>query len=482
MKRFLIFLLLALSLSGAMGALSPPVLNPQGAATKIIQSVSAAAFTNMILNSAYGDLIIVPPGTYVIPAMTNMARPGVNWFFYPGAQVISMGGSSWIADGATASGTTNSIWGHGEFVISNNVPFCTVDTWSPTKIYIECKSIWHADTNHSSELFTHNVGRLTVRAAEFLRHEGYDIYVYDGLWQDAANFFVDISASEWIAAENALEIPGPIDAPGRAVFTGSTFRKLTNTVAATSSEFMLLSGHVVVRAGTINLATNAIIQGTTDAATDGTRPRIEADTIFALSGSPSFALTIGGVHIVGARMIGAPNIDPILLNSRNVTLENCEIINGTGSTNCIRAVSALSATVIGALRVSNSGTNGVHDFVAVNGGPIIGQPYTNNYAGTNVFWNSGGHTDQVLDATNAMLLVVTNATTLESGKTGRLVMINNKATNMNVAISAAGLRLFGVGGQLATSTSFTVTNGRTSIVTYERIGTNNTLIVSQQQN
>lgn len=104
-------------------------------------------------------------------------------------------------------------------------------------------------------------------------------------------------------------------------------------------------------------------------------------------------------------------------------------------------------------------------------------PITNNYAGTNVVINLSHRETQVVDATNSMLLIWTNSAgfAAQSGKQVRVTLINNKATNMNVAHTAANLRLFG-------QHSGTVTNGRTLVFEVEVVGTNYNITAIQQQN
>lgn len=463
-----IFLTLLLSVVcglGAAGTAFVAPVAPFGANTKI--ATSANQFTNAVINATSGTLIVVPV-PLVIPAMTNLWKNGVHYFFYPGAGLTSMNGATdgWFDD--TDSARTSIVSGAGSFVMSNNVPFANLISPS-SYLGVQCDSIWKANTNHTVGVFNHGAGRLVVHAHKELRSEGYDIYINSLGTLIDPDCYASIFADKWFAAEDAIEISNPIETPGQAFFRGTLFEKLTNTTAATSSEFMLLNGHVVVEADTINLNTNAMLQGGN--AADGTYPLIDARIITARSDSKvPITSTVGGLlRIRGARIIGPTAVDPIFA-AQQIYLEDCEIVSGASATNSIRGSSGVSVEVVGSLKIDKP----VHHFIAVNG-PTTGLVYTNSYDAANVFVNIGGNSHQALVATNSFTLIPTNSTGLATGKTIRFDVINNQSTGVVVTV-VANCKLQGQGH--INSTSFSITNSRHANLFITAVGTNRIVTVS----
>lgn len=470
----LIFLLLMAGLS-AFGAISPGV-PPFSAAFKSVRTVQQ--FTNAVNGADPNDWIVIEPGTYYFPSPTlNLSLPHVGYYAHPGVTIV-------IGDGTAATGNpfgysaaaTNWFFGYADFIISNRTQLVSMSE-PGALLYLECNSIWRKGTNMAVGIFEHDGGSLWVKWWDFCRTDPYDIYV--NLFGNAvdANMFVRLEGPRWLWGDSMAEV-GHFTTTGNATFIGEYAEQIPFGHVPSGGTFAgsFFGDGSVLRFDTIILGTNGVLSGIT---AGGTIPIFDVRQVkSAAAGRFSMFDPVSGMsgRWLNTTFTGPTGFDPLLfLSTDTPVLENCRIISGASATNSIRADGAMGVTVVGSLTLDKP----VHNFIAVNG-DALGFVHTNSYTGTNVFWNVGGHTRQFLDATNAMLLVVTNSAALLSGKVGQLTIVNNKATNMNVAISAAGLRV--LGGPLATAVSFTVTNGRAASVSYGKLGTNNMLTVSQQQN
>lgn len=99
-------------ISGFAPAGQAIVQKPDGSAT------AYATLTAAKTAAASGDIIAVGPGTY---DEANLAKDGVNWYFYPGAIVNSTSGAVgiWDDSAAGANGSVNfRVDGFGEFYLS----------------------------------------------------------------------------------------------------------------------------------------------------------------------------------------------------------------------------------------------------------------------------------------------------------------------------------------------------------------------------
>jgi hypothetical protein len=424
---------------------------------------------------------VIGPGRYYFPNPTlSLARPHVAYYAYPGVTIV-------IGDGTGSTGNpfgyaaaaTNWFTGHADFILSNQTQLVSM-TQAGAYLYLECNSIWRKGTNMGTGIFERDAGKLVALWHDFCRTDPYDIYV--DLFGDAvdADSYVHLEGPNWYWGDSCVEV-GNFSVPGRAKFIGDygeqiPFGHVPPSGGAGSS---FVGNNCVVRFDTLSTGTNGSWGGIgTDSPTTTV---FDVRQMKAASASRFGLFGVGdgmNARWVNTTFTGGAGVDPLHFISGNTPiLENCIVRTGASATNSLRASAAVGVTVVGTLTLDKP----VHDFVAVNG--LVGGVHTNSYTTTNVWWNVGGHTSQVLDATNAMLLAITNAATLESGKASKLLIVNNKDTNMNVAVTAAGRRITGDGLQLnAGVVSFTVTNGRVAVVSYEKIGTNNVLSVAQQQN
>lgn len=332
---------------------------------QLIVATNAPQFTNAILNSVPGDLIVVPPPGFTVPAMTNWCRPGVNYYIFPGAKIISLGGSEWFTGAYDAVGTTNYIGGAGELVASNNT-IMVYQINTNADLTIQCRSMWKDNMAAFNGMIEHSSGKLLVNASEFLRCDGYDIYVASsgdaGLEPGTSNFRVAITADEWIAGDGALECE-EFSNPGGAVFSGRLFRKLAADVTPDHKDFIWLTGHATVNANTISLGTNGWIR--CYAGTDGTKPVINARYVYSDPGSKMPVTTTdatAGVVFKNSTIVGPSTVDAVFAGA-SLTLENSTIVGGVNSTNSIRANSAANVMVMGTLNINKP----LHANVTVRG-------------------------------------------------------------------------------------------------------------------
>jgi hypothetical protein len=297
---------------------------------------------------------------------------------------------------------------------------------------------------------------------DYLRCEGYDIYVdaFGDSFDPNAETYIE--ATEWLATEDIFEISASFSVFGRCILKGNRATRL-KVNGFGSDEFMLFNTGVEANFTTCYLATNATIKGSS-----GT---LRTSYIYCDAGSKA-PLINAGLRIVGQpKIVGATAVDPVVVGGL-LSIEGGVITTGASATNSVsRAGSLATLSIPGGLTVDKP----VHANVLVEGGLIKGPPLTNSYAGTNVFFSVSSHPEQVLLATNAMLIVVTNVSGM-SGKHGRLTIYNNGATNDNIAWSTANVRFMGPDG------SNTVAAAKAIYVDWRTDGTNCLLSTTTQKN
>lgn len=443
--------------------------------------------TNIVGTAVAGTKIwFMGPATYHIPTnTTTWAKPGVDFHFDAGVTMVF--GANGDATGAdfrpiwsdSGAATTNRITGYADFVVSNRFSTLVDYSQGASKIYFECNNASRMATTLEAAVFKQSSCDMRVLVRDTIRNEG-----YDGWWiGTAAGARTWLKAGRIFVADTAIEMDSSFDGDKPGVIEVGVIEKNQNGNG--SFVFMQLHGNINISCGTAYMGTNCTIYyyggvsarpAVLDCKEIWLKSHTSGEYMFNIDGSGG---PIGTFRIQNARIYAPTNsITPFLVWDATLGLENCEVI--ATSDTITTGFGIGSAAIVEARNLKVNKPFG--DGVAVNGGPIIGVA-TNAYDTTNVFWNVGGHEQQFLNATNAMLLIMTNAVGLESGKLGQLMIKNDKATNMNVAISADGRRVFGDALQInAGMVSLTVTNGRTVLLDYQRVGTNNMLTVKQQQN
>lgn len=104
--------------------------------------------------------------------------------------------------------------------------------------------------------------------------------------------------------------------------------------------------------------------------------------------------------------------------------------------------------------------------------------------GTNFIWNVGAAPVQVLDVTNTCLIIITNNSSFNLAQRSKLIIVNNKTTNVGVYFTTAGVRNFGTDRALMASLAAThtsLTNGYSAVLEDEYAGTNHVLTVTHQR-
>lgn len=496
-----ILILLAMALASKSAVVNTPTIKVVAAFGTPIQN--GARLTNILNSAVAGDTLHLTPGIFWIPTNhVTLLKPGVHWYFSPGAElrINTKGDNADVADRpvfTSTAATTNYFMGHGVITTSNRESHIFDLTHTGTKISVEAHRLHIADTNELEGATVCMIGFTGISVdmdVSQLWNENYDI-IWSTVGADAK---LNIKADHMYAMDTAIELGATFAPTNTPVFNiGLIERHRRSTIPG---QLMILGPNVVVNAGAIVLGPAHIQVSPGENSVAGGFPAIincpniikDGVSTLPVPGTEiMIKLTIGGVgfdirsqlRLNNCTLYGPTNNSFPLIDmfGADLDLRNCNLVsrNSGGTTNLIYALDgvgdgtetiAVSGTTVNALIASPTlPVNGFLQFI-----------YTNSFAGTNVTWNLNHHSEQFLNVTNAMLLIPTNSPGLDSGKISRLVMKNDKATNMNVAIAALGLRT--MGGPLATAVSFTVTNGRTAWVECELIGTNKMLRITQQQN
>lgn len=492
MKKIVTLLLLGIALN-AFGQAPAMLRGPfsTNAITRVylfLPTATASEITNAVGVLAGATLKWFTPGDYYTPTNnTSWLKPGVtnNFHFDLGVNFAYGHPSDDQGDANTPRGLFWDSGGAGKLVVSGEGSFTSSNIYGSvlsitqpgTTVEFRALNCVRANTNKFHPVIYHEDGEINGIITKDLENYGYDGYWYNG----TGGGKLRLKVGRIYCADTGIEY---LETPTEWHYIEvDVYEKRVTPHNLPNA--MTLADRVYVKCGIINLHSNGVITGSGFSL----EPSIlEARHIFCDTNSNQPLFYLAPIRVVGANLVGSMLTNTIMSSdlaapaSQGMTLENCTIdIPNMPATNYVinsGSGGAEPISIVGTFKIKKGR---IDHLVALNG-ITTGIVWTNIFLTTNVFWNVGHHTHQFLDATNAMLLVVTNSTALESGKRGRLTIVNNKSTNMNVAISAQGLRLFGISGQLATSVSFTVTNGRTSVIEYQRVGTNNILTLAQQQN
>lgn len=461
-----VLLALLFSVYLAIGAVSPPPTVSRPGTVYIQPNEAAASITNKIGQMPFGwtaEFLPKTDGPYIIPTLTfSLLRSNWNFVIPPGTHlVIGVDSDATerpaFSDSATFAGTaatTNNIlaWG-ATITVSNRACNIFEVTRAGSVVNLYCHDLRRTYTSSGRVCLKQFEGRFSWFITGVMTNGGYDGYwgvpAGTAMWTAGYANRIDVD-------NTAVEFTTGVY-PGHAVIT-------VNHARSAQGNGMTVASNVVVRGGLLEMDSSG---AATSAGGDGPAGVLDFREI---RGNVQPA-ELTPLRVVGAKIIGEV-ITEGLSGEDQVILENVEIESPAGSTYSISAlVPPGRATISGGLRVNKP----VSADIALHGAAMIGPPMTNAYVGTNVFFSLNGQSEQALVATNAMLLIITNSTAIESGRRVALTIYNNKATNMNVAYSAAGFRPMN-------QVQNTVTNGRSLLLEVTRIGTNNQIRAFQQQN
>ena len=416
-----------------------PILTNFGPTMKWVQT--EAEFTNAVKTAPVGSTILVAPSRYHFLSTDLGLWTNNLTYDFTGSDVV-WGSSSDVAAKPIfhdiRQATTNYLIG-GRHVISNeHSTFCYVSNLN-TRIALHPESIYRPSTlSGNNALIKHESGVIAAHITDFARNTGYDFYWHSGLHAGAKVF---IRCPRVTVGDTALELIGSFKfGPGDAYFDFGTVEP--DSLDTQDNGFFTFGETCYFRFGTIICSHGRTINiGLGDSYTASDTVTIEGDRIVAEgnAGTSPILMWHGYAKFKNITITTSNGTPAITFTDTGgkLTLQDVRIF----TTN---AAPITSSTTEGVDIISSVHllTNNVDDTIALNGN-VIAQPLTNNYSGTNVVVSLNGHQRQVVDATNALLLIVTNSAALTSGKTIEVTLYNNKATNMNVAYSTAGLRFLG---------------------------------------
>lgn len=431
-----------------------------------------AAFTNAIKNSPVGSTLVASPRRW------HFLSTDLSWltnsltYDFSGSTVVwgsSSDGSAKPIFHDIRQATTNYVMG-GDHILSNSFSVFSFLTNVNSKVIFTPRRVYRPATSSGVPLFRHDSGVLIADIAEEVHNVGYNVYWHSGAFAGGKLYF---------RCPRALSANVMIDlSPANPFGEGDGYIEINTAEVDLSSgtpgiSFLNLAEHIYYKGQTVLLKDRSLNLGGSAgrAIFDVARVKVDAAT---LAGVPIIitATAPGSVLIQDCAINVLSGIEAISL-AEGLTLRNCAIYTTNAPVFVLPFDTAV--TVEGFLKLNPGIAIDAENTVAVNGGGQVLVVKTNTYAGTNVVININGHEQQVVLATNAMLLILTNSTVLESGKKVSVTLYNNKSTNMNVAYTAAGFRPMG-------QVHNTVTNGRSLRLEITYIGTNNHVVAFQQQN
>lgn len=431
------------------------------------------SITNSAATAPSGTLHVFYPGRYWVPTNSlGWGRAGTYyWHFWPGATLV-LGASNDVTsaalfgDGGVA--TTNIVSGAGDIVISNK-NLRLVFLQAASTFVGRFNSIYGVNTNTGgSGLIEIAAAGTTVNVAadDFIDWRPYDLLLIGDLAFQAGPTVV--SAGRRLSAGNSL-----IEVGRGALTPGTIILKAPYMETTFANGDMVLAPGVVVEANTLNFGDRGFIWADNILADPGYAivnvRRITANTSSTRPLISNINGSTDGIRFVSTTFEGGTAVDVMNLSAPTspVIFENCRITGG--STNSITCANAENIKIVGALDIEKP----LSATVRANG-PVVGLPSTNTYSGTNVVLNVAGADRQVLVATNAMLLILTNTATV-SGKSGTLTIYNNGATNDNIAWTGASTRFSGPDG------SNTVFAAKFMVVDWKTEGTNTVIRTTIQK-
>jgi hypothetical protein len=458
----------------AIGAVGVTPTTPQPSNVRFVTSgMPFQTITNSAVAAPSGTLHVFYPGRYWIPTNTlGWGRGGTYyWHLWPGATLV-FGSSNDVTAGAVFGdggfATTNIVSGYGDIVISNK-NLRLVHLQAASTFIATVNSIYNPNTNTGSSGLIEIAAAgttLNIHAYDFIDWRPYDLLLAGDLAFQAGPTVV--SAGRRLSAGNSL-----IEFGRAPLVLGSVILKAPYMETTFPNGDMVLTPGVVVEADTINFGDRGFIWADNILADPGYAiinvRRITANSTSTRPLISNINGSTDGLRFVNTTFEGGTAVDVMNISAPTtpVMFENCRITGG--ATNSITAASAETIKSLG-LSIEKP----LSSTVRVDG-PVTGLPSTNTYSGTNVVLNVAGADRQVLIATNAMLLIVTNAG-IFSGKNGTLTIYNNGATNDNIAWTTANVRFAGPDG------SNTVVAAKSLIVDWKNEGTNTLIRTYTQKN
>ena len=458
-------------------------LTPSGFTTNLYMTnfvvanpYSFSDVTNKIVRALPGQWVLIPPGPAMLHIPTNniSLMRGVNIECWP-TLVVGCSNDFVSRPIFTDTGvgpTTNFFIFHSDLVISNNgdniLKPIDIRT-NGTFLSLRHDGKYHfAPTTQARPLVYMEAGTFVCRGWKW------DNNTYDGIWTEGNDVRYWVELQEADVNDTLVEQGGGANAE---ITTGyGYFRVVKGTKkspgTAAQAAFLNLRGKSAFYADNLNCGRGTVYIGGT-ASTN-----VSVFSVKRFENNPTGGggmMQVQGYSRIENTTIYGGNQNPIIIETPNSVWADCVIYAGSGATNSFEGffpdvAAAARLTVVGTLTIDKP----PDDQIALQGKVVsISGPWTNSYAGTNVFVSLNSFSDQVLIATNSMLLIWTNSPEIASGKEVTLSIFNNKATNMNIAHSTAGVRFLG-------GVSNTIAAGKQLVFKASVIGTNISIQSSEE--
>ncbi len=359
MKKLLSFLLAWPLL--AMGV--PITIGPNMPAPSSVRFVSSGmsyeSITNLTGTAEAGTLIYFFPGRYIIPTNhTTWLRPGVNYYFYPGAEVRF----GTTGDGVNrpvfrdTAATTNYIAGYGALIVSNAASPLISVTNSATKLFFEAGSGWNYHASATAATIYQTNGIINAYFHDELGSAAFNAYEMAGIGSK-----VHIAAGRRIIAGNAIALGNYKFAHGECVIESPRFEQTVPPIA--NIMFWLTEG-MHIRGDFAKVQNNSTIFALPEGGANTNMPIFEVAVVDAAENTGSTTIwSDTPFHIKGTTIYGAATGQPpVTYDGASLVLENVQIHCG----NVLHAISQTeltgddTVTIIGSLYINREITNSLY--------------------------------------------------------------------------------------------------------------------------
>lgn len=297
----------------------------------------AVAISNALAAAVSNDTILVGPGTYG-NSNINHFKNGVNWYFYPGAVLVTSSNiAQWTDSGNDPSymdidgaGWFRNGGAQGASIFN---PQGADSRWVVSGYRAETTSV-----NESTPCINPSGGYHKFYFSDYVRSLG-----YDGVWNNGAPL-CEVYASLIEGSGNGVECQN-----GNPLGTQSVVRVVADTIKSGGASNQAavyaygLNNKVYVKAREIYAGSNLAIQ--ISSSIDDVF--IEADNIFGQIQHEGGSCVIKNALI----NVSSKNIAGIVVTDSGLTLQNVSVITNSSATNSITATSD-RITVLGTLLIN----------------------------------------------------------------------------------------------------------------------------------